>query len=176
MSASAPRRTRKTPRRTQKERSATTRARVLRAASESLAERGFRETTLGEVAKRAGVTWGAMQHQFGDKDAILDAVQSEALRTVEEKVGHLRAAEPDPARRVAAFVGVCRELLGGPDYRAFVEIQLARRRSGKAEADWGGLVGRSLARAFRRAFGDLELPASRLTAARRFAFVMLSGE
>ena len=71
--ASPVRRTRP-ERRSHAERRAETRARIIEAVIESIAEVGFHRTTAVEITRRAGVTWGAVQHHFGDKDGILLAV------------------------------------------------------------------------------------------------------
>ena len=61
-------------RRSHAERTAETRCRVMAAVVESIADVGYQKTTSAEIARRAGVTWGAVQHHFGDKDGILMAV------------------------------------------------------------------------------------------------------
>jgi AcrR family transcriptional regulator len=67
-----------TPRRTQAERRATTRQALLDATIELLAEAGYAGVTSRAVAKRAGVTPGALQHHFDGK-AQLVAAASEHL-------------------------------------------------------------------------------------------------
>ena len=54
-------------RRSQTERTAETRERVMAAVVESIAEVGYPKTTANEIARRAGVTWGAVQHHFGER-------------------------------------------------------------------------------------------------------------
>ena len=49
------------PRRSHAERTAETRSRVKAAVIESMAEVGYQRTTGAEIARRAGVTWGAVQ-------------------------------------------------------------------------------------------------------------------
>ena len=174
----APRGRRK-PRRRQEDRSAETRAKVIRAATECVAELGFRGATMAAIARRAGVTWGAIQHQFREKEAILDAVLEASLVELEAQLAELGESEPSVAVRVHAFVRKARKLVRGPSYRAFVEIQLNRareeQRDDSAESRWGRHVGDSLTRAWRQAFGDLGIPAARLLAGQRFAFMVLSG-
>jgi AcrR family transcriptional regulator len=169
----------KPPRRRQEDRSAATRAKVVRAATECVAELGFRGATMTAIAARAGVTWGAIQHQFREKDAILDAVLEASLVELEQQLAELGEGGPVVDARVRAFVGKARELTQGPGYRAFVEIQLNRardeQREAGAEARWSKHVGDSLARAWRHAFGDLGIPAARLVAGQRFALMVLSG-
>ncbi len=67
-----------TPRRTQAERRARTRQALLDATIELLAEVGYAGVTSRAVAKRAGVTPGALQHHF-DGRAQLVAAASERL-------------------------------------------------------------------------------------------------
>ncbi len=55
-----------------------TRARVLEAALECLAE-GPDGASANLVARRAAVTWGTLQHQFGDADGLWAAVLAHAV-------------------------------------------------------------------------------------------------
>jgi AcrR family transcriptional regulator len=167
----------RTPRRTQEERSAETRARVIAAASECVVERGFRGATMTAIADRAGVTWGAMQHQFGDKDAILDAVMEEALLVFERDLSEVGRSAADAGQRVRRFVARAEELLRGRSYRAYLEIQLNRSRSGMphdGEA-WARHVAGVLDRSWEAAFGDLGLPRRALEESKRFGFMALAG-
>ncbi len=163
-------------RRTQEERSAATRAKVIEAATECVAELGYRGATMSAMAQRAGVSWGAMQHQFGEKDAIFDAVLERVLERLRENFHGLREEHSDPAARIHAFVERNRELAGGPIYRAFVEIQLYRGREGGETARvWSRYVGDVITGVWRDLFGDLGLPRRRLEDAQRFTFAVLSG-
>jgi AcrR family transcriptional regulator len=62
------------PRRTQAERSASTRARLIEAAIEALHQVGYSATSTTLVADRAGVSRGAMLHHFPTKVALMTAV------------------------------------------------------------------------------------------------------
>src|SRR4051812_8217985 len=59
-----------------------TRARLLDAAVEVIRERGFYRTTLEEVARRAGMTRGAIYGNFNDKDELLLAVVETRFRPI----------------------------------------------------------------------------------------------
>ena len=61
-------------RRTQEERSAATREALIVAARRLWGERGYAEVGTPEIATTAGVTRGAMYHQFADKAALFLAV------------------------------------------------------------------------------------------------------
>src|SRR2546421_2503555 len=73
-------------RRTQAERSATTRAALLAAARGLFAEKGFAATSRDEIAERAGVTRGALYHHFESKEAVLRAVVVEMEDELVEQV------------------------------------------------------------------------------------------
>jgi AcrR family transcriptional regulator len=159
-------RTRK--RRTQAERSAETRGRVIRAATGCVGELGYAAATTARIAERAGVTWGAMQHQFGDKDAIIDAVIDHTLEEFARQMEGLREAEPVLSRRVHAFTERAWAIFERPSYRAILSILLHRRE--KTER-----IAAVLTKQWAEIFGDLRLSPERQLAAQRFTFVLLTG-
>ena len=65
-------------RRTQQERRATTERRVLDAAIDVIAERGARAVSLAEVGRVAGYSRGIVNHHFGSKAQLLEAVVRDA--------------------------------------------------------------------------------------------------
>lgn len=66
-------------RRTQAERRAQTRARLLRAARKVFGARGYHGTTLDEVATKAGLSKGALYHHFDGKESLFLALLDERL-------------------------------------------------------------------------------------------------
>ena len=57
-------------------RRAKTRERLIEAAAAAVLDKGFRDTTLDEIAARAGMTKGAIYDNFASKDALFVAVMS----------------------------------------------------------------------------------------------------
>ncbi len=155
-------------RRTQAERSAETQNKVIRAATECIAEFGYARATMTRIAQRAGVSWGAMQHQFGDKDAIIDAVVEHSLDAFVASMNGLREAAPVLEDRVRAFTERAWENFQGPGFQAVLNIVLQRRD--KVER-----IAAVLGRQWSDAFSDLGLSGEQLFAAQRLAFVMLAG-
>ncbi len=155
-------------RRKQAERSAETREKVIRAATECIAELGYAGATMSRIAERAGVSWGAMQHQFGEKDAIVDAVIARTLESFAERMQGLRGGEPLLERRVRAFTEGAWEIFKGPEFHAVLNVVLQRR-------DKVAWIASELGVQWQEMFGDLELSAEEQFAAQRFAFVMLGG-
>ena len=111
-------------RRSHAERTAETRGRVMAAVVESIAEIGYQKTTAAEIARRAGVTWGAAQHHFGDKDGILLAVLEESFERLAQRLAQAPAADEGLEKRVARFVDRGWEHFSSPHYRSTFEILL----------------------------------------------------
>ncbi|MDT5010670.1 MAG: hypothetical protein QOH57_2287 [Mycobacterium sp.] len=123
MTTSAPR----AVRRTQEQRSAETRARLLDATIECLVEYGYNGTTTPRVAERAGVTRGAQVHHFGSKNdlviAALAHLASKRAAAVVANVGQLAATE-DPVGKLLELLWDVHE---GPLFIAAVELWVAGR-------------------------------------------------
>lgn len=176
---------RRRPRRTQSQRRAEARERILAATVESLDQVGFQRTTAAEIARRSGLTWGAVQHHFGDKDGILGAVIEDSFRRFEE--GLQRGFESlgtgaSLDRRVGVFVDAAWAHFASAHYRAAFEILLedsARRRAAPAETDedlsWQTAILRAWTRVWQRLFPDVPLPRRRALMLQHFTISALSG-
>jgi AcrR family transcriptional regulator len=70
------------PRRNQAERTAATRARLLDAGRTLFANDGYAAVSTQAIVDAAGVTRGALYHQFADKAGLFDAVYEEVERDV----------------------------------------------------------------------------------------------
>ncbi|HEY3187888.1 MAG TPA: helix-turn-helix domain-containing protein [Solirubrobacteraceae bacterium] len=86
------------PRRTQAERRAQTRAKLLKAAGAVFARRGYHEATLDEIAERAGLSKGALYYNFASKEDLFLALLADRLA---ERLGEAAGAGP---RAFEAFV------------------------------------------------------------------------
>lgn len=109
-------------RRTQAERSASTRAEILKATVHSLFTHGYAATTTLLVAKEAEVSRGAMLHHFPTKvDLMLFVVQ--AVYDEEIELYRVRLAEiEDPAERRSMFPRIVWDVLSRPPGVAVLEI------------------------------------------------------
>jgi AcrR family transcriptional regulator len=92
-------------RRTQAERSAATRGALIDAARRLWSARGYAAVGTPEIAAEAGVTRGAMYHQFADKRdlflAVAEAVEADVTRRLGERVAASGASDPAAALRAA---------------------------------------------------------------------------
>jgi len=111
-------------RRSHAERTAETRARVMAAVVASIADVGYQRTTAAEIARRAGVTWGAVQHHFRDKDGILMAVLEESFEAFARLHSNLPTGGGSIESRVVLFIDRSAEHFGSALYRSNFEILL----------------------------------------------------
>ena len=115
------------PRRTNQERSAATRAAILDATIEQLAEHGYRRTTTVEVAERAGVSRGALVHHFSThSDLVLSALEYLCERRLAELEAGIAALSTNEDRR-SAFVDLMWSTFEGPLFVAQLELWMAAR-------------------------------------------------
>jgi AcrR family transcriptional regulator len=100
-----------TVRRTQSQRSAETRRALVDAARALFAGRGYTAVGTDDLARAAGVTRGALYHQFGGKEGLFEAVFEEVQAETADRVAADLAREVDPVAKVqvgvAAFLEAC---------------------------------------------------------------------
>jgi len=118
-------------RRTQADRRAATRTRLLDAAVACLAELGYPGTTFPEVVRRAGMSNGALWRHFQSKNELLAAAAlhcEEQLRAVAASVGSSESA------RIEACVDVLLDWIATPSGQALLELLSACRSDGELRA------------------------------------------
>ena len=171
----ASRRRPRPPRRSHADRRAETRARIIAAVTEAIAEVGFQRTTAAEIVQRAGVTWGAVQHHFGGKDGTLLAVLEDSFDRFAERVGGVDVDKPID-KRVGEFVDRAWEHFDSAHYRSTLEILL--HYSGQADAEpepWQSAMVSALDRTWQELFGDVRLPRRRSATLQHYTIAVLSG-
>lgn len=93
-------------RRTQADRSAATKEALVVASRALFAEHGFAGVSTEAIVQAAGVTRGAMYHQFADKtdlfEAVLIAVETDVMNQIVETVVASGTTDPIEAMRVGA--------------------------------------------------------------------------
>ncbi|ETA05844.1 MULTISPECIES: TetR/AcrR family transcriptional regulator [Gordonia] len=105
----------KVNRRTQAERTAATRAALIAAGRKLFGERGFADVGTQEIVDEAGVTRGALYHQFDDKKglftAVYDAVEQDVVTQIAERSAELAADNPIAALKsgMRLFLELCTE-------------------------------------------------------------------
>jgi AcrR family transcriptional regulator len=109
-------------RRTQGERTAQTRAALITAARRLFGAEGYAEVSAERIGRDAGMTRGALYHQFGDKAdlfaAVLDEVEAEIAQRV---VGAVAGFDPaDTTGMLLAGAGAWLDASSEPDLQRIV--------------------------------------------------------
>ncbi len=115
------------PRRTQAERSATTRRRLLDATVACLVELGYGGTTTSAVAERAGVSRGAQLHHYGTRQQLMGAAVEHLAAQRLEAVQAAAARLPQDGTRPRRALDLLADALSGPLYAATLELYTAAR-------------------------------------------------
>ncbi len=109
-------------RRTQEERSAATRDALISAARRLWGLRGYAEVGTPEIATAAGVTRGAMYHQFTDKATLFAEVVEAVEQDVMARMGTIVAESgaTTPADAIRAAVDAWLDVSGDPEVRQLI--------------------------------------------------------
>jgi AcrR family transcriptional regulator len=113
--------------RTQAERTAATRRALLDATLDALVDVGFKGTTTTEVARRAGMSAGALQGHFPTKSELLTAAITYSLdRRVEEFTVLMAGLDPS-ADKLNEAIDLLWSMFSGPTFTAAHELWVAAR-------------------------------------------------
>ena len=121
----------RTERRSNRDRTETTRAQLIAAARRLFAEKSYAETSTPDIVAAAGVTRGALYHHFTDKQALFRAVAEQEAATVATEIEH--AAPEDLDVRQALISGS----------RAYLDAMQAPGRTRLLLLDGPAVLGRS---------------------------------
>lgn len=161
-------------RRTHAERSTETRAAIMGAVVESISEVGFKRSTASEIARRAGVTWGAVQHHFGGKDGILAAVLEDSFARFAERLSGIDVAGASLEARARLFVDRAWEHFGSAHFRSTFEI-LQHYAASRPEHAWQAQMLEAWNRVWSQLFDDRQLSRARRIALQHYTISALSG-
>ena len=162
------------PRRTQEERTATMRARLLDATVETLFERGYARTTTTEIVRRARVSRGAQLHHFPTKAALVTTAFEHlfAQRTREYRAAFAEAAAAG-GDRAAVSIDLLWSMLSGPTFYAWLELVVAARTDAKLRRTVSAL-GARFVETVREIFHEI-FPRADPRVIPGFAFALLQG-
>jgi AcrR family transcriptional regulator len=122
-----------TRRRTQAERRAETKARLLAAARDLFVAQGFAETGTPELVERAGVTRGALYHHFEDKTDLFRALAIEEAQAIGTAIEETTRDIEDPQEAMVVGTNAYFDAMAVPG-RAKILLSDAPSILGYAEA------------------------------------------
>jgi AcrR family transcriptional regulator len=103
-------------------RSASTRAKLIRAARALFARRGYAAVGTAQIARRAGVTRGALYHQFPAKEDLFLAVYEQVEEELTAQMAGLAQSAPSPFEAMRAGVRAFLEACRTPEVQRIVMI------------------------------------------------------
>jgi AcrR family transcriptional regulator len=105
-----------------------TRARVLESAVSCIDELGIARASSNEIARRAGMTWGAIQHHFGSREDLLLSVIESNFTELESNVRNASFVGGTTLERVQALADLLWDYCSDIRFRVSIEILLDLRR------------------------------------------------
>ncbi len=165
-------------RRTQEERTASTRARLLDATIDCLYELGFAKTTTTEVANRAGLSRGAQLHHFPTKAELVITAVDHLLTRRRDEFRAKFASLPAGTNRAAAAIDMLWSVVSGPAFFAWLEVMVAARTDDELRpvvARLGERFSETIQTTFLELFPRPALAGPLFDVAPHFTFALLQG-
>lgn len=153
-----------------------TRDKILAAVIALIKEGGYGNASSSRIAERAGITWGAVQHHFGSKDDILDAIMEMSHETFSVLMSAAKLRSGSLEQRVGQFVDRVWQHYQGDLYVVAVEILLASRGlQARPPTSWEQRQARGHLLILREIFPDVALSDARLLEGLVFVHIFLTG-
>jgi AcrR family transcriptional regulator len=165
-------------RRTQADRTAATRARLLDATIACLHELGYARTSTPEIAARAGVSRGAQLHHFPTKIELVTAAVEHLFARRHQEFLDAFGRLPVGADRAASAIDLLWTMFSGPTFYAWLELAVAARTDSELHAHFTATNERlmeTVRRTFRELFAAPEAPNPFYEIAPGFVFALLDG-
>ena len=165
-------------RRTQEERSAATRARLLDATIACLSDLGYSRTTTTEIADRAGVSRGAQLHHFPTKAELVTTAVEHLFEKRTEEFRKAFATLPAGVDRMAAAIDLLWSMVSGPTFHAWLELVVAARTDPelrKTVSEIGKRFSENVDRTYRELFPGAGPASPFFELAPMFTFGLLQG-
>ena len=99
-----------------------TRRRLLDAAIACIVDDGFYRASSNRIARRAGVTWGVIQHHFGTREKLLLEVVREGIDDLVTTFEQAEVTGATPAARLESLADVVWSHYCRPEFLANVQI------------------------------------------------------
>ncbi len=163
----------------QAERSEQTRQQLLEATIELIMERGLAGATVNDICRRAGVTTGALQHQFGAKSELMAATVAELFAPFAEAFPSSdNPVDTQLDTRVERLVTRYAKIYADPRYPAVIEILSATRHDPVLEAavnEYRDAQIRNRANHLRTEFPDVDMTLERMLESTRLVVDLMRG-
>jgi AcrR family transcriptional regulator len=99
-----------------------TRQQMLDAAIDTILERGYYRASSNEIARRAGVTWGVIQHHFKSRERLMLATLEEEMVAYEQRIAAASISGDTLAERLVSLGVIVAEHYAHERYLADLQI------------------------------------------------------
>jgi AcrR family transcriptional regulator len=138
-----------------------TRRKIIDAVVHTILEQGYYQASSNAIARRAGVTWGAIQHLFGSREALMIAVLEDGWQRLVDRMAAEKIAGGALEARLRAVLDVLSTYYESPDHIAQTQILLdftsnpaTSDETRKAIARHGEALNRAWQPLFEQALGE----------------------
>ena len=97
---------------------------MLDAVVDTILDQGYYQASSNEIARRAGVTWGAIQHLFGSREALMIAVLNDGWSKLHRDVATQRIEGESLELRLRSVLDVLAGYYEQPEHLAQIQILL----------------------------------------------------
>ena len=152
--------------------------RVIDAAIATILDLGYYGASSNEIARRAGCTWGTIQHQFGSREALLLEVLNDRWHRLQERVAVDDIEGDTLEERLTAVLGVLASHYEQPEHLAQLQILLdltANPNTTARTREAVAIHGDRLTKAWEPLFASALGPAADHHDLARYAFLVLRG-
>jgi AcrR family transcriptional regulator len=111
------------------------RTQIIDAAIASILEVGFYRSSTNEIARRANVSWGALQYHFGTREALLLAIVKELDRRFVEDLQSARVEGDTPEERIYSLYRLLARHYDTPTWLVRLQILLNLQHDPDTSAD-----------------------------------------
>ncbi|MDQ1533241.1 MAG: hypothetical protein QOF28_1002 [Actinomycetota bacterium] len=123
------------------------RAQIIEAALASILEVGFYRSSTNEIARRANLSWGALQYHFGTREALFVEVVKELDRRFLEGIENAQIEGDTKEERIASLYDILCGQYDSPDFLVRLQIVLNLQHDPDTSADVRAEVSEHAARA-----------------------------
>jgi AcrR family transcriptional regulator len=166
------------PKRTNEQRSAEMKARLLDATIECLFELGYASTTTTEVCRRADVSRGAQLHHFPTRASLVTAAVELLFDRLHAEFERSIERVPPETSRAEASIDLLWKMVSGKTFHAWLEIVVASRTDAELSASvrrMSGRFGEAIRSTYRRLFPEIHRGDPFLDSIPEFLFSTLEG-
>lgn len=115
------------------------RAQIIECAIEILATLGYAQTSLAQIAKRAGISKGVIIYYFNSKDALIEQVVTEIYAAAVQEVTPQITAQPTAQFQLQAYIRSAVDYIGIHQMRMLALLEIARNhRTADGKLRYGG--------------------------------------